>query len=295
MLPGNMTRLCCLVLVCANATVQGFAANTVTMMPSQPSCMLPCNRHAVVFVHGIFGGADTWVNGSVSFPELLRTDHSLCDQCDVFVITYPTKPSELNKLRLTVIGKELAEQLDLLANYSSIHIIGHSMGGNAILISLMFTKFLHEDAHQRLTKYKNIILLGTPIEGASLANFRWLAERFVGGDPQLIALKPITDNELPVLTELALKTIDEKRAHLLLTDIPIATAWEEKRFGDALIIVPRESATALGTEHEGFAKDHFQLAKPANRDDCVYKWVAGLLSEGMGKPRAIYNCPANSN
>jgi len=263
------------------------------MIPAQPACSQPCNRHAVVFVHGIFGGADTWTNGAVSFPELLRTDHPFCDDCDVFVVTYPTKPSESPKIRLTAIGQGLAEQVDLLANYNSIQLIGHSMGGNAILISLMFTKFLHQDAHQRFTKYKNIILLGTPIEGASIANFHWLAERLIGDDPQVLALKPITDNELPVLTELALATIDLKRERLMLADIPIATAWEEKRLFGALIIVPQQSATALGTEHRGFEKDHEQLAKPANQCDEVYQWVTGLLASGLGKSKPTYNCPTN--
>lgn len=176
------------VMVNAYAVMPAFATGGVTMTP-QPSCSEPCDRHAVVFVHGLFGGADTWVNGAVSFPELLRTDQRFCDECDVFVVTYPTKPSQSHKIRLAEIGQGLAEQLDHLANYNSIHLIGHSMGGNAILVSLMFTKFLHEDAHQRFTKYKSVILLGTPIEGASIANFRWLVEHLIGDDPQLMALK----------------------------------------------------------------------------------------------------------
>lgn len=291
---NNMRSLFLMLIVAAYAAVPGFANDGLTMMPPQPSCVQPCDRHAVVFVHGLFGGADTWVNGPVSFPELIQTDHPLCDECDVFVITYPTKPSESHKIRLTEIGKALSQRLDLLVNYKSIHLIGHSMGGNAILISLMFTMFRHEDADQRLTNYKNIILLGTPIEGASIANFRWLAEHLIGNDPQLTALKSISDNELPVLTELAVESIDDMREFRHRAPIPIATAWEEKRLDDLLIIVPRQSATALGNEHQGFAKDHIQLAKPASRCDDVYRWVAGLLASGIGKPKPTYNnCPTN--
>lgn len=264
--------------------------NEVKMTPPPPPCEQPCERHAIVFVHGLFGGIDSWDNGATSFPDILRKD-PLCGECDIFMISYPTKPSESNKIRLTDIAKQLAERLDSLGNYKAIHLIGHSMGGNAILISLMFTKFLHDDAHQRLTKYRNIILLGTPIEGSSFANFRRLAELWIGRDPQLVALKPIADNELPVLTELAMATIDAKRASLRLALIPIATAWEEKPLYGVGIIVPRESAEALGTEHKGFAKDHEQLVKPASRCDDVYQWVAGLLATGFGKPQPIYDCP----
>src|SRR5260370_42569678 len=43
----------------------------------KPTCGYPCNRIAVIFVHGITGDSKTWKNGEVEWPKLLADDSGL--------------------------------------------------------------------------------------------------------------------------------------------------------------------------------------------------------------------------
>jgi pimeloyl-ACP methyl ester carboxylesterase len=248
----------------------------------KPICGDPCTRHAIVFVHGIFGGADTWVNQSThtSFPKLISADPAFAN-FDVYIANYNTDlgfSGPGNHTRLTQVGKGLFLRLQESDRYKSIHLIGHSMGGNAIITAILFLKFTRPDAHQVLNRYRSIILLGTPIEGSDLAKVGWL----VSNDNKLIALKPVVENELPVLVELGLNAIDEKRYVLGFPALPIAAGFEQKEYLGK-IIVTEASATAIGSIKQGFQKNHVDLAKPGDRTDSVYSWVAHQVRDGLNR------------
>jgi len=290
------------------ACSQQFHPNPVTMQlvnPRQkPVCGFSCgDRRALIFVHGLWGSETTWKNErGVSWPEMI-SDDSFFDDFDVFVVSYPTsiRSNGGNRVRLTEVGRGLYEQLNnnIIHNYKSVHLIGHSLGGNAILTSILFLKFSDPNAHSVLNRYKNIILLGTPVEGSDMAVLATL----VSNDPKLIALKPVVENELPVLMEFAFASIGSKRVLLGLEPLRIAAAYEEKpfkiggRFPTGKIIVSKRSATAI-SEHslqndatKGFDRDHSTLVKPKDRDDDVYKWVREQIRLGTADGNSLVPAP----
>jgi hypothetical protein len=208
---------------------------------------------------------------------------------DFFLAKYPTSlgfSAHGNNVRFTPVAEGLNQRLqsEVVPNYASVHLIGHSMGGNMILTSLLFLKFRYTNAHEILNKYLNIILLGTPVEGADIANLA----RLVSSDEKLIALKPVVENELPVLTELALDNIDAKRQVLGLPRLLISSGYEKKPMLHSVIIVNERRATAVASAElpdteMGFERDHISLVKPKDQNDPVYKWVREQIQHGIDR------------
>jgi pimeloyl-ACP methyl ester carboxylesterase len=260
----------------------------------RPECRFPCqNRRALIFVHGLWGSETTWKypRAEKSWPELISED-SFFDDFDVYLACYPTAfgfNHAGNKVRLTEVGRGLYERLseNFIDSYKSIHLVGHSLGGNVILTSVLFLKFSNPNAHSVLNKYRNIILLGTPVEGAAISHLADL----VSNDEKLIALKPAVENELPVLVEFAFASIQGKRRFLGLEPLLISAAYEEKPYKiygslhTREVIVSQSSATAISTNREittkGFDRDHSTLVKPKDTDDEVYKWVRQQIQLGI--------------
>src|SRR5262245_32391489 len=57
---------------------------------SAEPCAEPCNRAAVVFIHGYTGTRATWTStsGQVYWPALLAGDSDLKDRLDVYSVVY---------------------------------------------------------------------------------------------------------------------------------------------------------------------------------------------------------------
>ena len=246
-----------------------------------------------MFVHGLWGSDETWKNGKHTWPQLITADGQF-DGYDVYTASYGTSlgySASGNNTRLTEVASGFSQYLPKLTNYRSVHLVGHSMGGNVILTSFILLKLRYPDAHQILSGVRDVILLGTPIEGTDLANFAWV----VSSDIKLTALKPIAQNELPILVELGLNAIDEKRNVLGLPAIPIFAGFERKRYdGVGPIIVSERSATAVALpQHRcGFDKDHKHLVKPADSHDPVYVWVAALI-QASARNEEHFGCTSN--
>src|SRR5215208_2684551 len=49
-------------------------------------CEAPCNRTAVLFIHGITGSKETWgdPNGTLYWPEMLAAETSLSNDLDIY-------------------------------------------------------------------------------------------------------------------------------------------------------------------------------------------------------------------
>jgi pimeloyl-ACP methyl ester carboxylesterase len=302
-------RILCVVLVFGALTSAAFSQldpvtheptnNPVRMVLSnpkhRPECRFSCgDRNAIVFVHGLWGSEKTWMNADHKTWPVLLSEDPFFDGFDVFLASYPTSEgfwSAGNKVRLTDVSRGLYDDIvnDLLySKYKTINLIGHSMGGNIILTSVLFLKFSDPDAHAVLGKY-NIVLLGTPVDGQEIANLATL----LSSDEKLIALKPATENELPVLTELAFASIQGKRLAMGLDPVPIAAAYETKpfQFGPfqaPTVIVSQASATALGPSlvaSKGFDRDHSTLVKPKDQSDLVYVWVREQILRKLANER----------
>lgn len=293
----RMAGIVLFVTILSNSGASQIQTNPVTMVLSNPKhraeCIYACSgRRALIFVHGLWGSEDTWKNATngKTWPELISED-SFFDNFDVYVVSYPTSVilgREGNKVRLTQVSQGLYELLNqrIIHNYKTIHLIGHSMGGNVILTSVLLLKLSDPTAHSILTGYKNIILLSTPVEGADVANLALL----VSSDQKLFALKPVVENELPVLIEFGFTDIFGKRLAMGLEPLRISAAYETKPYviGGFLntrsIIVSEQSATALRghlVAEEGFDRDHSTIVKPKDRDDCVYQWVRQQIQNSL--------------
>ena len=117
---------------------------------------------AVILLHGIFGGADSWQSGDYDF----RTRLSEAAEWGVNVL----EPISLvpNDLGWLGTAGSVNAQTDRLADYlsdldaegmRSVHIVAHSMGG------LVARQYIRNNAG----KVKTLVMLGTPNHGSELA------------------------------------------------------------------------------------------------------------------------------
>jgi hypothetical protein len=95
---------------------------------SNSDCSTPCSNVAVIFVHGLAGSQDTWVNKTTgqSFPNLLTEDLTLRDKIDVYTIQYDSlwisgEPVVEVKKALEIPLDELMEKM----LYSKVVFVAH--------------------------------------------------------------------------------------------------------------------------------------------------------------------------
>src|SRR6201988_1453485 len=78
------------------------------------NCAYPCNRVAVIFIHGINGDSTTWRNGQSEWPKLLADDLPLQAEIgvdfDVYQVSYYSRLNEGPSV--PKISKTLAKKLD---------------------------------------------------------------------------------------------------------------------------------------------------------------------------------------
>ena len=123
---------------------------------------------AIVFIHGFSGGhEDTWG----LFPTLAGTDPALNDW-DILSLGYGT--SLLPDIRsvwsadpdLPILAIHLSTRLDMapLAQYRSLALVAHSMGGLVVQRALL-------DSPDLVPRVKHLVLFGTPSNGLIKAGF----------------------------------------------------------------------------------------------------------------------------
>ena len=76
------------------ATVSASAQADVVRVEIEQvgDCAVPCDRVAVIFVHGLGGSRETWLNTSgstqVYWPQLLAEDPELGAKLDIYRVDY---------------------------------------------------------------------------------------------------------------------------------------------------------------------------------------------------------------
>lgn len=213
----------------------------------------PGSATVTVFVHGVLGDSrSTWTNSDtgVYWPELIASDPDT-QGTDVFVYSFA---SSTHSPSLSI--DEIAENLrvTLVANkvlgYRHIAFVAHSMGGLVVRAFLLKNRKL-------APKVRFLHLLSTPTTGASVA--RW--GTVISANPQfrqMLSMEP------------ASFLADQHRAWLSsdpLVRIPAYCAYEAvKTLG--VTVVPMPSATSLCNRRiDPILANHFDIAKPADRDD----------------------------
>jgi pimeloyl-ACP methyl ester carboxylesterase len=258
-----------------------------------PGCHVPCERVAVIFVHGITGSSTTWKNGEIEWPKLLADDRELQAEIgvdlDVYRVDYYSYLNEGPSVPR--ISKALSQELDSQLfgepfqgkGYTKIVMICHSLGGILCREHLLHVKLRW--GHAFLSLFRATITLGTPLRGSTLANL-WIVR--ASGNEQVRVLRPDDVNDFLQLLANSTEEFTQKRFTLNCPEISFYAGFEQN--DTPLIegtpipttrVVSEESATQgiplLRTR--GFAKDHRQLVRPANRSDEVYRWVADILRE----------------
>jgi|GEM_PF-2569537 len=247
--------------------------------------------HAVIFVHGIFGGEETFQNGQFDWRENLPP---LIDgsAIDVYSVTYKTQlfhwlgknVASLDEVVYALYhglqsqvggGKSFVERLP----YKSIGFIGHSLGGN------ISTAYLHtvktERGHDERARHGYIITLGAPTTGAQIADVAiWLKERLgMRQDALLESLR--RDNTFLRMLAHWRYSESRKASNFRCREVRLFMAREgATMYGIPIVpdLRPADFAFSASQPPKIFeGVNHEQLAKPASKDDPIYMWVDGIL------------------
>ncbi len=278
-------------------STHAFSADPIVRLTTQRAdhCDVPCNRTAVILIHGITGSKATWgdPDSDLYWPKMLSKEPGLSTNLDVYQIDYDSNnfsgPAE------NLIETALETQVDMLVQqkqYSKIAFVAHSLGGIFVRTYLMHVKLKY--GHTALSRFRAVITLGTPNEGSSLATLASWATR----NEQIRVLRPIDVNDFAQLVNKSLREIQEKHEGCL--SLRSFAAFEKKPVLGLGIIVSEQSATSGAFSKIGFDRNHIELPKPVsiNPVDPVYDWATTLIKhcvadmEDACPVREMLSCPA---
>jgi triacylglycerol esterase/lipase EstA (alpha/beta hydrolase family) len=270
--------------------VSAFAAHAESIVRLEPQdgyhCPVPCERPAVIFIHGIIGTKATWGDptSDLYWPKMLSRERDLGDDLDIYQIDYDS--NLFSGPAVVPVEEALEQQLDSLMKrerYSKVIFIAHSLGG--IMVQSYLLQVKNRYGHRALSRFRMVISLGTPYQGSSLANLA----RLVTANEQVRVLRPVDVNDFKQLLNHTIDDLQEK--HKVCETLRTFAAYEEKPMLGLGIIVDRDSATFNAYESVGFERDHKELFKPKsiNPPDRVYTWATRLLASCVNKD--MYTCP----
>jgi hypothetical protein len=244
------------------------------------------NSDALIFVHGIYGGEDTFKNTQTQFDwpsELPRSINGR--QIDVFKLMYHSRLVGWARGENTSFDELALEIMATLkplrrAGYNSIGFIAHSLGGNIIstYIHSLKTTFGHPQRSQNAF----VITLATPVLGAQIADIYSTLKSALGmSDPLLQSLK--ADNlYLKMLSQFReLEGVPQQNYRC--RPVHLHAAVEQKHLGPLLIVNPESAVLPLSrlvnSPIVGFPLDHLAIAKPENSDSAVYRWALERIAD----------------
>jgi hypothetical protein len=258
---------------------------------TQSSCMA---RDAVFFVHGIYGDKDTFKNGTFDWPNEFAKQFD--NKVDVYVITYPTK-------LISWLKKDIASFEDISDNifallqgkpipgggrmrdgllsdrpYRSVGFMAHSLGGNVAAAYIHSVK--SELGHEARAQNSFLITLGTPADGAQIANVAVVAKSILAiRDPLLQSLG--RDNTFLRMLASWRNAENVKANHFDCRPVNLYVGVEGSPML-GMTIVSKESAEEpyrnIAKEVKVFeGYNHSQIAKPADANDPVFVWVRDIV------------------
>lgn len=251
------------------------AGAQVRLAPARAhDCAAPCQEIAVIFIHGLTGSDETWVNreSQQSFPKLLAEDNDLKNRLDVYALSYQSLWNEGPPI--VEVTKALALEVDRLIaakRYGKIVFVAHSLGGNIASEYLAHVKLRF--GHAALSRFRLLITLGTPFDGSSLAGIAGL----FSGNEQIRSLLAIQKNDFLQLLHSTQEDYLNKRIDNQCAAIEFDAGYETLPVGTT-IVVDKSSATRGATRTREFARNHTDLPKPRDADDPVFLWVKEELA-----------------
>jgi pimeloyl-ACP methyl ester carboxylesterase len=214
----------------------------------------PSGNTVIVFVHGVFGDADTtWkaANGA-SWPELMRGDEAFAG-VDLYTVSLPS-PMILWSLSINELADRLPIFLDaVVGSHKDVVFLAHSMGGLVVRQYLM-------NRRDAAAKTRMIYFFATPTQGSQMAE---LATAVGSRNPQLKGMARWRDAEY----------VGAAHNQWIGAKFPIRSycAYEKIPYPLVGLIVPPTSATALCNEvPQAMEFNHEEIVKPGTRDDIRY-------------------------
>ena len=235
--------------------------------------------NAVIFVHGLKGGQETWsFDENISFPSLLAVDPQLSDRYDIgcfnyfttFTTTYgvtkgifarlfSSRKSIRTNLPITEIAQLLRTEFEVnLSDYEKVIVIAHSMGG---LISKAC--ILGQLEETQSTAVNGFISLAVPHTGAKIANMA----SFISSNVQLSDLNVLSD------------AVYQFSRDWINTSSPPPTKYI---YGAHDKFVDKKSALAIESlkkDSRAVDEDHTSICKPKSQEETVYKAVVKYILE----------------
>ena len=284
----QITLLVVLLGYCIQSDVQASSPahlDTVrqSCKPELPTCT---DFDAIVFVHGIYGGADTFKNSSTGFDWPVKFPEKIQQRpVDVFKLMYETAmlswAKGSNPDFQEVVNAAFAVMTPLRKRqYRSIGFIAHSLGGNIVstYIAILTERFSHPQRSQNAF----VITLATPVLGAQIADLAGELKSVLGMNDALVTSLANNNLYLRMLDEFR-RYENEKSARYGCRPVHLHAAYEEKYIGPLLVVSPDSAVNSIGdltnSPIVGFNLNHIQIAKPAGIDDPVYKWAMGRVDD----------------
>ena len=239
--------------------------------------------HAVVFVHGIYGGKETFVNEATgmdwpkTFPAL--SPHGYID---TYRLEYLSKMVSWAKKDNPDVNELVGHIFDALKplrkrDYKTINFIAHSLGGNLISHYILFVKA--RLGHAAVSQHGFVITLGTPALGSQWANVAaWAKNVLFMSDPLLDSLKK-GNLFLATVRHLIDKTVDKGSMYACRPLLKFAAFEAKSILGISVVRATSEIAKLkkyLDSPPKIFNVNHIQIAKPKGVHSPVFLWTSNV-------------------
>jgi hypothetical protein len=208
----------------------------------------PYNDRVIVFVHGLFGDADsTWrYSATVYWPKLLLGDVAFRDS-DIYVAAY-SSPYLGDTMNLDEVATNLNNRLvadEVFSRHREVIFVCHSLGG--LVVQRLLLKF--REYHQQVPF---IYFFSTPETGVEIAN---LASVF-SSEPLLKVLLPGDTNEYLQSME-----TDWKAAQF---HIQRFCAYEKRKYKGVLVVDRLSGTRNCDGVPIPINEDHLGIVKPSS-------------------------------
>ena len=261
----------------------------ISCKPAGTTCP---NFDAVVFVHGIYGSDETFVNSQTGFdwpkefPRVLQVDDEQ-RRVDVYRLNYLTtkltwaRDKNPTFLELTR-SVETAMKSLRKRQYRSIGFIVHSLGGNVVSTYLTQVKLARD--HAALSQHAYLITLATPVLGSQVADLMETLKSRLGMTDDLLNSLERNNIYLQMLNEMK-EWQAGKATRLGCRPVNLHVGVESKYVGPILIVGKDSAALPVislaSSPIVGFQLNHLQISKPADAKSEVYIWAMTRVEDEM--------------